>query len=618
VPRPVEGTSPYLPGLDGIRAIAVLAVIAYHLNFGWASGGLLGVQVFFVLSGYLITDLLVAEYGRHRGIGLKNFWIRRARRLLPALFVMLFVTVGWATLFDRSQLATLRSDLPAGIFYVSNWWYIFHHVSYFARFGPPSPLGHLWSLAIEEQFYLVWPLLILAGFRWLHTKRALILVTLAAASASALEMALLYSSAPGFNPTRIYDGTDTRAFALLIGAALALWLPRSRPFAAVTPNARRLLNTVGGLALLGIFAMYWGTTQYGSFPYQGGMFLLAILTALVIGVTIHPGSQLRTVLGWEPLRWVGERSYAIYLWHYPVIVLTTPLDASPSVVRAVLQIAATLIIAAASWRYIEQPVRHGSLGRQWARIRAHQWRWPKLRPVGWVLVGGVLANAAVCALGLFGVVSASAADPASKITSILLVPRHHGTPPTTVPKTGKGPAPPTTTTTAPPAGEDVTAIGDSIMVDAAPYLQQMLPGIAIDAQVGQQLYQVQNAVPQLRAEGAVGNRLILELGTNGPYSVTQMEDLINAFGPMRKIVLVNTRVPRPWQQQVNETIAAVAQSYPNATVVNWYGDSAAYPQYFYPDGVHLDPAGAQYYASLLAQAVKAPPAGRSARGVSHR
>ena len=164
----------------------------------------------------------------------------------------------------------------------------------------------------------------------------------------------------------------------------------------------------------------------------------------------------------------------------------------------------------------------------------------------------------------------------------------------------------------------MTAIGDSIMVDAAPYLQQQLPGIAIDAQVGQQLYQVQDAVPQLKAEGAVGNRLILELGTNGPYSVAQMEDLINAFGPMRKIVLVNTRVPRPWQQQVNETIAAVAQAYPNATVVNWYAASAAYPQYFYPDGVHLDPAGAKYYASLLAQAVKAPLPHPHPRRVSHR
>ncbi len=605
MPRPVEGTSPYLRGLDGIRAVAVLAVIAYHLNFGWASGGLLGVQVFFVLSGYLITDLLVAEYSRHHGIGLKNFWIRRARRLLPALFVMFFVTVGWATLFDRTQLSALRSDLPAGIFYVSNWWYIFHHVSYFARFGPPSPLGHLWSLAIEEQFYLVWPLLLLAGFRWLHSKRAMILATLGVASISALEMAILYSPAPTFNPTRIYDGTDTRAFALLIGAALAMWLPRSRPFAPVTANARRLLNVVGGAALLGILAMYWGTTQYGSFPYQGGMLLLAVLTALVIGVTVHPGSQLRIVLGWEPLRWVGERSYGIYLWHYPVIVLTTPLNAPPNVVRAALQIAATLVIAALSWRYIEQPVRHGSLGRQWERIRSRDWNWPRLRPVAWVLVGGVVANAAICGLGLFGVVSASA-DPASQITSIVPVPRHH-TKPRPPTKTGKGVAVSSTTTAPPPAGQDVTAIGDSIMVDAAPYLQQFLPGVAIDAQVGQQLYQVQEAVPQLKAEGAVGDRLIIELGTNGPYSVAQMKDLINSLGPMRKIVLVNTRVPRPWQQQVNNTITAVAQSYPNATVVNWYADSAAYPQYFYPDGVHLDPTGARYYASLLAQAVKAPP-----------
>ncbi len=602
MPRPVEGTSPYLPGLDGIRAIAVLAVMAYHLNFGWAPGGLLGVQVFFVLSGYLITDLLVAEYGRHRGIGLKQFWIRRARRLLPALFVMLFVTVGWATLFDRSQLAALRSDLPAGVFYVSNWWFIFHHVSYFAKFGPPSPLGHLWSLAIEEQFYLIWPLLVLAGMRWIHARRTLILVTLAVATCSALEMGLLFS--PNSDPTRVYDGTDTRAFALLIGAALALGLPRHRAFAPVTANARRLLNVVGMASLLGIFAMFWHTNQYEPFLYEGGLLLLALLTALLIGVTIHPGSQLRSILGWEPLRWVGERSYAIYLWHYPVIVLTTPLNAPPNVVRAILQIAATLVIAALSWRYVEQPVRHGALNRQWDRIRRHHWAWPRLRPIGWVLVGGVIANAAICALGLFGLVSASAADPAAVVTSIVPVAGHHPSPTTT---TRSGGPVSTTIGPPPPAGQGVTAIGDSIMVDAAPYLQQSLPGIAIDAQVGQQLDQVQDAVAQLRHEGAVGNRLILELGTNGPYSAADLETLLNSLGPMQKIVLVNTRVPRPWQQQVNDTIAAVARTYPNTTLVNWYVDSAPYPQYIYPDGVHLDPEGAKYYASLLVQAIEARP-----------
>jgi peptidoglycan/LPS O-acetylase OafA/YrhL len=609
VPRPVEGTSPYLPGLDGIRAIAVLAVIAYHLNFGWAPGGLLGVQVFFVLSGYLITDLLVAEYGRHHGIGLRNFWIRRARRLLPALFVMMFVTIGWATLFDRDQLTALRSDVLPGIFYVSNWWFIFQHVSYFAKFGPPSPFGHLWSLAIEEQFYLIWPLVLLVGFRWIHVKRTRVLLTLGLAAASAIEMAVLYT--PGGDPTRVYDGTDTRVFALLIGAALAMVLPRSRKFAPVTPNARRLLNLVGAVSLLGIFALFWHTNQYETFLYSGGMVLLALLTALVIAVTIHPGSQLRRILGIEPLRWIGERSYAIYLWHYPIIVLTTPLNAPANWVRGLLQTTATFVIAALSWRYIEQPVRHGALkrGRERVRerVRQHTWVWPRLRPVGWVLVGATLFNALLCGLGLFGVVAATAADPASQVTSILPTVHHHRSTSTTGPTLPPGS--PTTTTGPPPLGQGVTAIGDSIMVDAAPYLRQLLPGIDIDAQVGQQLTQVQSAVPLLKSEGVVGNRLVVELGTNGPYTAAQLQTLINSFGTMQKIVFVNTRVPRPWQQEVNNTIASVARKYPNATVVDWYDASATTPQYFYPDGVHLDPAGARYYASLIADALEEPPGG---------
>jgi len=600
VPRPVEGTSPYLPGLDGIRAVAVLSVIAFHLNFGWAPGGLLGVQVFFVLSGYLITDLLVAEYHRHQGIRLKRFWIRRARRLLPALFVMLFVTVGWATLFDRSQLAALRSDLPSGIFYYSNWWFIFHHVSYFAEFGPPSPLGHLWSLSIEEQFYLVWPLLVLAGLRFVRSKQTMLMVTIALAVASATEMGLLF--VPAVDPTRVYDGTDTRVFALLIGAALAMVLPRSQSFGPISASARRLLDVVGGVSLLGIFVMIAHTSQDEPFLYRGGMVLLALLTALLISVTIHPASHWRSILGWEPLRWIGERSYGIYLWHYPVIVLTTPLNAPSNLWRAALQIAATFGIAALSWRYVEQPIRHGALEAQWLRIRNHNWSWPRVKTWGWVLIGGVVVNTALCVVGLVGLVSASAADPASRVTSIVPVVHRHLGPPITAAPPGGLPA----STVPPPPGQGVTAIGDSIMVDAAPYLQLSLPGIAIDAKVGQQLYQVQGAIPFLKAAGAVGSRLVLELGTNGPYSAAQLTALLNSFPPMQRIVLVNTRVPRPWQQEVNQSIASVAQSYPNTVLVDWYDDSAPYPQYFYPDGVHLDPAGAKYYASLLVQALDAP------------
>ncbi len=599
MPEPVEGTSPYLPGLDGLRAIAVLGVIAYHLNFSWARGGLLGVEVFFVLSGYLITDLLAAEYHRRQGIGLRRFWMRRARRLLPALLVMLFVVMGWVTLFDRAQLPSMRSDLLPAIFYYSNWWFIFEHVSYFAKFGPPSPLGHLWSLAIEEQFYLVWPLLLLAGLKWIRDRRTLISLTLVAAAGSAVEMAILFS--PGANPTRIYDGTDTRAFALLIGAALALALPRHRSFAQVSTGARRLMELAGVASLVAILAMYWGTSEYDPFLYRGGMVLLSVLTALVIAVTIHPGARLGSWIGREPLRWIGERSYGIYLWHYPVIVLTTPLGSAPNLLRTTIQLSASIGLAALSWRYVEQPIRHGALGRQWRRFREHQWSWPPpLSPGGWAIVSGVSVNAVVCMLGICGVIAIPAADSAPHVHSILPPASHHRT----VPTATSGSAVPATTL--PPAGQGVTAIGDSIMVDAAPYLQQMLPGIVIDAKVGQQLYQVQSTVSALKAAGDIGNRLILELGTNGPYSTAQLESLLTSLGPMQKIVLVNTRVPRTWQTEVNATIATVAQHYSNVTLMNWYADSAAYPQYFYPDGVHLDPQGAQYYASLIVQALDAP------------
>jgi peptidoglycan/LPS O-acetylase OafA/YrhL len=606
LPRPVEGNRSYNPGLDGLRAVAVLGVIAYHLNFAWATGGLLGVGVFFVLSGYLITDLLLTEYRRHQKIALGQFWLRRARRLLPALFVMLFAVLVWSTLFARGQLSDLKNDLLPAIFYVSNWWFIFHHVSYFSRFGPPAVLGHLWSLAVEEQFYLFWPLILFAALRWVKDRRIILAGVVTLAVASALEMALLYS--PVTDPTRVYDGTDTRAFELLIGAALAFVWPRARSFGPISPGGRRTLELIGGISLVGILALYWRTGEYDPFIYRGGMVLLSILTAAVIAVCCHPGARLSNLLGITPLRWVGERSYAMYLWQFPVIVLSTRLDASPSYWKAVLQVAAIFIISALSWRFVEQPVRHGALGRYWSRLWAERsWRGLHLRREGWAVAGAVFLGAVICALGLSGVIAASSSTSAEVVRSIL-PPKHHVVPPTTTTTTGSvPPGAPTTTTAPPPPGQDVTAIGDSIMVDAAAYLKEMLPGIVVDAQVSQQLYQVQAEVPQLKSAGDIGDRLILELGTNGYYSVTQLDNLLTSLGPMTKIVLVNTRVPQPWEQPVNQTIAAVAQSHPNVTVVDWYDDSANNPQYFYPDGIHLNPTGAKYYASLIVQALDAPP-----------
>src|ERR687885_909238 len=309
MPKPIGSTQRYMPGLDGLRAFAVLAVIAYHLKLGWAQGGLLGVGVFFTLSGYLITDLLLGQRDAVGHLRLGDFWIRRARRLLPALFLMLAVVVAWVTLLDRSQLPALRGDVAAAAVYMSNWWNIFRHASYFSRFGPPPPLDHLWSLAIEEQFYLIWPWLLLLGLRFVKGRYWLAGLTLAVAALSAIVMALVYQ--PGADPTRVYEGTDTRAFGLLVGAALAMVWPSYRLRADLPLGRRQLLNAVGVVGLVGIALLIWQTNQYSPFLYRGGIVLLSVTTAMTVAALAHPASWLGPALGWGALRLLGGRPHGI-------------------------------------------------------------------------------------------------------------------------------------------------------------------------------------------------------------------------------------------------------------------------------------------------------------------
>jgi peptidoglycan/LPS O-acetylase OafA/YrhL len=379
MPEPIGRGQRYMPGLDGLRAIAVLAVVAYHLGLGWAPGGLLGVGVFFTLSGYLITDLLLAQAASGR-IAFGDFWLRRARRLLPALFVVLIVVSLWVAISDRSQLWDLRGQVGAAAVYLNNWWEIFKHVSYFARFGPPSPLNHLWSLAVEEQFYLLWPWLLALGVLVVHERRRPIAVrprlagvVLVLAVVSAVEMAVLYH--PSFDPSRVYDGTDTRAFALLFGAALAMVWPSRLLTRRPAASARVILEVAGAVGLVTIGVLVWRTNEFSPFLYRGGMVLLSLGTVLVVAAASHPATRFGAALGWGPLRWIGVRSYGIYLWSTPVIVLTDPRATSAVAPgRAALQVAGSIALAAVSWRYIEQPIRHGALGRLWTSLRAIGWR----------------------------------------------------------------------------------------------------------------------------------------------------------------------------------------------------------------------------------------------------
>jgi peptidoglycan/LPS O-acetylase OafA/YrhL len=647
MPEPVRSSQRYLPGLDGLRALAVGAVVAFHLDLGWAQGGLLGVGVFFTLSGYLITDLLLGQYERTGGLQLADFWLRRARRLLPALFVMLAVVVAWVTLLDRSLLPAVRGAVGASMLYVTNWWLIAEHSSYFAQFGPPSPLGHLWSLAVEEQFYLIWPWLLWIGLRWKRrgsgTSVGLAAAALLLAAASAVTMALLYH--PGYDPTRVYDGTDTRAFALLIGAALAFVWPSRHLHAEITKRARWALEGAGIAGLAVFVVLVWRTSEYSPFLYRGGLVLLSVATALMVAAAASPATRFGRILGWEPLRWVGVRSYGIYLWHFPIIVLTTPARGEDARIR-VLQLAAIIGCAALSWRFVEEPIRHGALSKWWTQIRHNHWRLGSVGRQARIVVAAAVPVLVLASCGMAGVVQPGSAYPAS------------GTQPAAGPTPATQPAIGATSATASPSPrhtaadparvsargpartscQSVVQIGDStseglISPDYLPDPQQRIG--ARYAQVGvttfipeisgaRSIVETYDGYPnaytvaqQLIRQGYHGC-WVLALGTNDTADVavgspvglsTRIQEMMSLLGnqPVMWVNVKSLVTYGPYSESNmllwDEALLQACPRYPNMRVYDWA--SVAQDSWFISDGIHYTSAGYAARASLIAQALAA-------------
>ncbi|PEQ51146.1 acetyltransferase [Bacillus cereus] len=600
--KPFKKNSRYMVGLDSLRGLAILGVILYHINFNWMPGGFLGVTVFFVLSGYLITDILAMEWKRNKRIDLKKFWLSRARRLLPGMLVMLVITLAWITIFHSSLLEKMRGDSLAALFYVSNWWYIYHKLSYFDNFNQISPLNHFWSLAVEEQFYVVWPFIISLGLYYIKKQSRMILLICLGAFASALAMAILYE--PGVDPSRIYYGTDTRAFSLLIGAVLALVWPSNRLANKIIPKARFILDVVGGIALIIILVMFWKTNQYDPFLYKGGMVLLSIATALLVANLAHPASRIAQFLRFRPLRWVGVRSYGIYLWHYPILTLTTPKVnvGDFSIIRAILQFLLIILIAQISWKFIEKPIRQGAL-------RNIQFKNLRLQNVTLGVKLALVCSLFFTSIAVLGLSNASKAKgnyQQDKVEAVQTQPAPH---PVAVWEKPNQETPlnqgesKEANSAHPKNPHTVTAIGDSVMIDITPYLKNTFPDIRIDAQIGRQLSKAIPVVEQLKNEGNLGDYVIVGLGTNGAFTTEQLVSLIKLIGNERKIIFINTRVPRPWESIVNERLKVTVTKYPNVTLVDWYAASAGKKDYFAPDGVHLTNVGAEAYAVLVAKAV---------------
>ncbi|HEY0317336.1 MAG TPA: acyltransferase family protein [Solirubrobacterales bacterium] len=633
MPEPVKRDQRYMPGLDGLRAIAVLAVIVFHLGFDWAPGGLLGVGIFFTLSGYLITDILLAQLSSRGHIKLAPFWLARARRLLPALFVMLAIVVAWVTIFGPAQPDQFRKAVVSAVFYVNNWQQIFGNVSYFARFAPEGPLNHLWSLSVEEQFYIFWPFLLLLGVKLVSerplpsgVRPRLALVTLAAAIASSILMAILYH--PSLDPSRIYYGTDTRAGGLLFGAALAMVWPSRRLSRRITPAARKTLDGLGVLGLLIVALMIWRTGQYSSFLYQGGFVVLSLATVLVLMPLAHPACRLGTWLGIRPLRWVGVRSYGIYLWQTPIIVLTSPQGShGDSLVRDALQLAAIFGLSALSWRFVEEPIRHGALGSFFARRRERGWGWETFPPPARATIVASGLVLLIATAGMAGLNSTSAEGSDVRVEEATA----KGTtkPPPLTPQQARS-----STKTACKA---VIHIGDSTSegLDSPEYLP--IPGQRIEARyagvgvleshmeiagarsIEEQFEGEPNAQEVAEAwkyEGYKGC-WVLALGTNEAANVAagsnvgerERIDKMMAIVGDEPVLWVNVRslveAGDPYSKENmkkwDEELVAACAVYPNMRVYDWAADVK--DSWFIEDGIHFTSPGYAARAELIAQAL---------------
>ncbi len=579
-----------------------MLVIVFHLGPGALVGGYLGVDVFFVVSGFLITTLLVREDEATGRIRLGAFWLRRARRLLPALVVLVLVCCSVARLLGGDVLVGIGRQLIGAATFSTNWLLIADGSTYFGE-GLPELFRNLWSLAVEEQFYLVWPLLLALVLlripRWLRVAVALLL-----AAASAAAMWLLVDPT---DSTRVYYGTDTHAFGLAIGAALAFAAIHWPAVRERWPRALRVvLPVLGLLAIGGLVSL--AVVMDGALveAYRGGLLIVSALTAVVIAALLVPGSWIGRALETGPFRWVGRRSYGLYLWHWPVLLLVQ--NALPTWQRdgwqgwAIGGVAAaiTVVAAALSSRFVEQPVR---------RFR---FRRPAGAPAraGWRVPVWSAAMAVVLVVTGAGSTLALSADPGVGETQRQVEAGRHAIAaqshtPSPSPDASGRPGSPTPAPSATAAsGDQITAIGDSVMLAAAPELQAGLPGISIDAVVSRQLSAAPGVIQQDLAAGTLRRVILLELGTNGPIQRSTLEQIHQLAGPDRQIIVMSAQAPRGWTDGVNATLSAFADQYRNVVLGNWHDAVQPHLSILNRDQIHFGGAGARLFTSVVQDALQ--------------
>ena len=569
----------YIPAIDGLRAVAVIAVMLYHLGFTWIPGGFLGVDLFFVISGYVITRLLLDSIQRSGGLDLRAFYKARIRRLFPPLVFMIFVTIIYISIWAPETMRRFISDSPFALLGGMNWWLVFRHTDYFDTISRPPLLQHTWSLGVEAQFYLIWPLILLLVLRQFGKAKipGAALLIAAFSGIALLLVSFEVDAANASQVSHVYFGTDTHSIGLFLGAALAVsWVPQNLQ-EQVNRRAQDFIDGIGVIGFVGLLGVFLLVNESDPTLYKlafplAGIFGCAILTSIV-----HPASRFAPILSSRVAVWIGERSYAIYLWHWVVFQVTRPavdLEGSTWALYA-LRILVVFALADISLRLVELPVRSG-LVEYWFKGMKYRTKNVQRRQKS-----TVVASVLLLILGT-SYISANAISQSDKEMAI-------------VKQQLEQPVQPSEPTGTQTGGLWVT--GDSVILGIHYELDARSPISIINARVGRQAPELIEVMKADKAN-ATDSTVIFNMGNNNKLTSDQVMAVFEEVKNQPRIIVVNTAVPRGWRDENNALIAQYAALY-GATVVDWASISMGHPEYFAPDGVHLVPAGVRAYVDAI-------------------
>jgi peptidoglycan/LPS O-acetylase OafA/YrhL len=587
--------SRYIAPIDGLRALAVTAVILYHLGITWIPGGFLGVDLFFVISGYVITRLLLDSILSKGGLDLREFYWARIRRLAPPLIFMLAGTTFIIAAWKPDAIHRFLSDLPYVLTGSENWHLVAVHQDYFQAVGRPPLLQHTWSLGVEIQFYILWPLILLLILRYLGKKRVVqSSLVIAFISGLALFIYSLHVDASATNQiSHIYFGTDTHSLGLFLGAALAVsWVPTNLD-RNISQRAQDFVDGVGVIGFLGLLCTFFFIDESHPTLYRIAFPLAAIFGCAVLTSLVHPASRFSPILSSKPIVWIGQRSYGIYLWHWVIFQVTRP-NVDLAGANWAINCARILVVVALadiSLRWIEIPIRRGRLSN-WFRGMKYRTRSVQRREKTWVALGVITLLLSTSGAS-WAALHESSQSP--KIETSLMV----RTTPTASPSIGASQA----ATPSPKSGLWVT--GDSIILGIRAKLQSHFPIALINARVGRQIGELIQVVQSDRV-GMENSPVIFDLGNNNRLVESDVRTLFDLLKNQPKMIVVNTAVPRAWKEDNDQLIQKVIADYPQAQLIDWATISAGHPEYFAPDGVHLSDAGGDVYVNAILEALKTP------------